>query len=66
MDQREPSGWAAQRGDLGSNRRPHPGPNQRHRGLRVTALSPVWGIIILTLAVAFMWALTAHGRDLQA
>jgi hypothetical protein len=27
---------------------------------------PVWGIIILTMAVAVMWALTAHGRDLQA
>ena len=27
---------------------------------------PIWGIIILTLAVAVMWALTAHGRDLQA
>jgi hypothetical protein len=26
----------------------------------------VWGIIILTMAVAVMWALTAHGRDLQA
>jgi hypothetical protein len=27
---------------------------------------PVWGIIILTMAVAVMWALTAHGRDIQA
>ena len=27
---------------------------------------PIWGIIILTMAVAVMWALTAHGRDLQA
>ena len=27
---------------------------------------PIWGIVILTLAVAVIWALTAHGRDLQA
>ncbi len=27
---------------------------------------PVWGIIIIAMAVAVMWALTAHGRDLQA
>jgi hypothetical protein len=27
---------------------------------------PIWGIVIITLAVAVMWALTAHGRDLQA
>jgi hypothetical protein len=27
---------------------------------------PVWGIIILTIAVAVIWALTAHGRDVQA
>ena len=27
---------------------------------------PVWGIIILTMAVAVIWALTAHGRDIEA
>jgi hypothetical protein len=27
---------------------------------------PIWGVIILTMAVAVIWALTAHGRDLQA
>ena len=27
---------------------------------------PVWGIIIIAMAVSVMWALTAHGRDLQA
>jgi hypothetical protein len=24
---------------------------------------PVWGIVILTIAIAVIWALTAHGRD---
>jgi len=26
---------------------------------------PVWGIIIVTAAVAVVWALTAHGRDID-
>lgn len=27
---------------------------------------PVWGIIIIALAVSVVWALTAHGRDIGA
>ena len=27
---------------------------------------PVWGIIILAMAVSVVWALTAHGRDIEA
>jgi hypothetical protein len=27
---------------------------------------PVWGIIILAMAVSVIWALTAHGRDVEA
>lgn len=27
---------------------------------------PVWGIIILAMAVSVIWALTAHGRDVGA
>jgi hypothetical protein len=27
---------------------------------------PVWGIIILTMAVSVVWALTAHGHDIDA
>ena len=27
---------------------------------------PVWGIIILAMAVTVVWALTAHGRDIEA
>ena len=26
---------------------------------------PVWGIIILAMAVSVVWALTAHGRDIE-
>ena len=26
---------------------------------------PVWGIIILAMAVSVVWALTAHGRDIR-
>ena len=24
---------------------------------------PVWGVIIVAMAIAVIWALTAHGRD---
>jgi uncharacterized membrane protein len=27
---------------------------------------PIWGIIMITLDVAIIWALTAHGRDVTA
>lgn len=26
---------------------------------------PIWGIIIIAMAVAVIWALTAHGRDVE-
>ena len=30
------------------------------------ALYPVWGISIVAIDIAVIWALTAHGRDIQA
>jgi hypothetical protein len=27
---------------------------------------PVWGVIIIAIAVSVVWALTAHGRDIDA
>jgi hypothetical protein len=27
---------------------------------------PIWGIVIITIDVAVIWALTAHGRDITA
>jgi hypothetical protein len=27
---------------------------------------PIWGVIIIAMAVSVIWALTAHGRDIQA
>src|SRR5262245_4573785 len=27
---------------------------------------PVWGVIIIAIAVSVIWALTAHGRDIDA
>jgi hypothetical protein len=27
---------------------------------------PIWGIIMIALGVAIIWALTAHGRDITA
>jgi hypothetical protein len=27
---------------------------------------PVWGIVIIAIAVSVIWALTAHGRDIDA
>jgi hypothetical protein len=27
---------------------------------------PIWGVIIVAMAVSVIWALTAHGRDIQA
>jgi hypothetical protein len=27
---------------------------------------PVWGVIIIAIAVSVIWALTAHGRDIEA
>jgi hypothetical protein len=27
---------------------------------------PVWGVVIIALDIAIIWALTAHGRDLSA
>jgi uncharacterized membrane protein (DUF106 family) len=26
---------------------------------------PIWGIIFIAIAVAVIWALTAHGRDME-
>jgi hypothetical protein len=28
--------------------------------------APVWGVIIIVIAVSVAWALTAHGRDVEA
>ena len=27
---------------------------------------PVWGVVIIAIAVSVIWALTAHGRDIDA
>jgi hypothetical protein len=28
--------------------------------------APVWGVVIIAIAVSVIWALTAHGRDVEA
>ena len=28
-------------------------------------ISPVWGVIVIVVDIAVIWALTAHGRDIQ-
>jgi hypothetical protein len=27
---------------------------------------PVWGVVIIAIAISVIWALTAHGRDIEA
>ena len=42
------------------------GSAQRPGRVLVDAVVPVWGIVIVTVAVSVIWALTAHGRDIVA
>ena len=52
------------RGRVGSDRRRDHGGDKRFVGFAWLPWYPVWGIVIIAIAVSVVWALTVHGRDL--